>query len=220
MEKKKSRQRLAAAAPSLLFSRRSCFSRRSSSLLLAWPLSRSRALLLFPRDTYLPSWKRKQKKQTGWEKNKAKIFESLIFLNLEPFFPPEKTNKQKLSIRSSMSKVPEFWGRESPYHGNTDFLGTPSDHLEVRRRGGGKNRGRNGERERERLFFSTELKKQKKKKKKKKLTQTKILLLPPLPPLTSIHQPTNNSSPPSAPSPRTSSRSTASPSTTACPSTR
>ena len=34
-----------------------------------------------------------------------------------------------------MSKVPEFWGRESPYHGNTDFLGTPSDHLEVRRSG-------------------------------------------------------------------------------------
>ena len=42
-----------------------------------------------------------------------------------------------------MSKVPEFWGRDSPYHGDTQFLGTPSDHLKVRRRRrtSGKRRG-------------------------------------------------------------------------------
>lgn len=45
-----------------------------------------------------------------------------------------------------MSKVPEFWGRDSPYHGGTEFLGTPSDHLKVRRR---ENIGRERQRERE-----------------------------------------------------------------------
>lgn len=28
--------------------------------------------------------------------------------------------------------VPEYWGRDSPYHGGTEFLGTPKNHLEVR----------------------------------------------------------------------------------------
>lgn len=27
--------------------------------------------------------------------------------------------------------VPEFWGKDSPYHPGTDFLGTPKDHLDV-----------------------------------------------------------------------------------------
>lgn len=30
------------------------------------------------------------------------------------------------------SGVPEYWGRDSPYHGGTEFLGTPPNHLEVR----------------------------------------------------------------------------------------
>lgn len=29
--------------------------------------------------------------------------------------------------------VPEYWGRDSPYHPGTEFLGTPKNHLEVRR---------------------------------------------------------------------------------------
>lgn len=28
--------------------------------------------------------------------------------------------------------VPEYWGRDSPYHPGTDFLGTPANHLDVR----------------------------------------------------------------------------------------
>jgi len=28
--------------------------------------------------------------------------------------------------------VPEFWGKDSPYHPGTGFLGTPPDHLNVR----------------------------------------------------------------------------------------
>lgn len=28
--------------------------------------------------------------------------------------------------------VPEYWGRDSPYHGGTEFLGTPTNHLDVR----------------------------------------------------------------------------------------
>lgn len=27
--------------------------------------------------------------------------------------------------------MPEFWGRDSPYHGGTEFLGTPRNHLDV-----------------------------------------------------------------------------------------
>ena len=27
--------------------------------------------------------------------------------------------------------MPEFWGKDSPYHPGTDFLGTPKDHLDV-----------------------------------------------------------------------------------------
>ncbi len=27
------------------------------------------------------------------------------------------------------SSVPEYWGRDSPYHGGTEFLGTPKNHL-------------------------------------------------------------------------------------------
>lgn len=27
--------------------------------------------------------------------------------------------------------VPEYWGRESPYHPGTDFLGTPANHLDL-----------------------------------------------------------------------------------------
>ncbi|KAL4423857.1 hypothetical protein ABPG75_001158 [Micractinium tetrahymenae] len=27
--------------------------------------------------------------------------------------------------------VPEYWGRDSPYHPGTDFLGTPANHLEL-----------------------------------------------------------------------------------------
>ena len=27
--------------------------------------------------------------------------------------------------------VPEYWGRDSPYHGGTDFLGTPKNHLDL-----------------------------------------------------------------------------------------
>ena len=50
-----------------------------------------------------------------------------------------------------MSKVPEFWGKDSPYHGDTQFLGTPSDHLEVsRRRKREERKRRERERERER----------------------------------------------------------------------
>jgi succinate dehydrogenase (ubiquinone) cytochrome b560 subunit len=29
------------------------------------------------------------------------------------------------------SGVPEYWGRESPYHPGTDFLGTPKNHLDL-----------------------------------------------------------------------------------------
>lgn len=27
--------------------------------------------------------------------------------------------------------MPEYWGRDSPYHGGTDFLGTPANHMEA-----------------------------------------------------------------------------------------
>ena len=27
--------------------------------------------------------------------------------------------------------MPEYWGRDSPYHGGTDFLGTPKNHLDL-----------------------------------------------------------------------------------------
>jgi succinate dehydrogenase (ubiquinone) cytochrome b560 subunit len=27
--------------------------------------------------------------------------------------------------------VPEYWGRDSPYHPGTDFLGTPANHLDL-----------------------------------------------------------------------------------------
>ena len=32
---------------------------------------------------------------------------------------------------SEYSGVPEYWGRDSPYHPGTDFLGTPKNHLEL-----------------------------------------------------------------------------------------
>ena len=32
--------------------------------------------------------------------------------------------------------LPEYWGRDSPYHPGTDFLGTPKNHLEVSGGGG------------------------------------------------------------------------------------
>ncbi|KAK9841026.1 hypothetical protein WJX81_006358 [Elliptochloris bilobata] len=33
-------------------------------------------------------------------------------------------------IRAHGGGVPEFWGKDSPYHPGTGFLGTPPDHLE------------------------------------------------------------------------------------------
>ena len=36
---------------------------------------------------------------------------------------------------SRFANVPEFWGRDSPYHGGTEFLGTPANHLDVREEG-------------------------------------------------------------------------------------
>ncbi|CAL8466763.1 g6299 [Coccomyxa elongata] len=33
-------------------------------------------------------------------------------------------------IRQHGGGVPEFWGKDSPYHPGTDFLGTPKDHLD------------------------------------------------------------------------------------------
>ena len=36
------------------------------------------------------------------------------------------------SRRQHGGGVPEHWGRDSPYHPGTNFLGTPPDHLEVR----------------------------------------------------------------------------------------
>ena len=35
-------------------------------------------------------------------------------------------------FRAHGGGVPEFWGKDSPYHPGTGFLGTPPDHLEVR----------------------------------------------------------------------------------------
>ena len=35
--------------------------------------------------------------------------------------------------RRAFATVPEFWGKDSPYHGNTDFLGTPTNHRDVSR---------------------------------------------------------------------------------------
>lgn len=31
----------------------------------------------------------------------------------------------------SHAGLPEYWGRDSPYHGGTEFLGTPKNHLEL-----------------------------------------------------------------------------------------
>lgn len=45
-----------------------------------------------------------------------------LFLSLS--LPP-------LLFSREYSKVPEYWGRDSPYHGNTDFLGTPKNHLDL-----------------------------------------------------------------------------------------
>lgn len=36
-----------------------------------------------------------------------------------------------LALRKEYSKVPEFWGRDSKYHGDTEFLGTPKNHLDL-----------------------------------------------------------------------------------------
>ncbi|KAK9916571.1 hypothetical protein WJX75_004345 [Coccomyxa subellipsoidea] len=33
-------------------------------------------------------------------------------------------------VRQHGGGVPEFWGKDSPYHPGTDFLGTPKDHLD------------------------------------------------------------------------------------------
>ncbi len=40
--------------------------------------------------------------------------------------------KRVLLSRQHGGGVPEHWGRDSPYHPGTSFLGTPPDHLEVR----------------------------------------------------------------------------------------
>lgn len=37
----------------------------------------------------------------------------------------------QLYCRHHGGGVPEFWGRDSPYHGGTEFLGTPKNHLEL-----------------------------------------------------------------------------------------
>ena len=36
------------------------------------------------------------------------------------------------TCRTHGGGVPEYWGKDSPYHPGTGFLGTPPDHLEVR----------------------------------------------------------------------------------------
>lgn len=41
------------------------------------------------------------------------------------------SNASHTSRRGYSSKVPEFWGKESPYHPGTEFLGTPQNHLEL-----------------------------------------------------------------------------------------
>jgi len=138
--------------------------------------------------------RQKEQKQSSIESRQSDCaLASLSSLNLQP--QPKKNSKPN----SSMSKVPEYWGRDSPYHGGTEFLGTPSDHLEVRMM-----------KEKRliisfHLFFSTNM--------LLPLSHLRLLsfFLPPT-------QTANNSSPPSDPSPRTSSRSTVSRSTTACPS--
>ena len=34
-------------------------------------------------------------------------------------------------FRSWYGSVPEYWGKDSPYHPGTDFLGTPKNHLDL-----------------------------------------------------------------------------------------
>ena len=35
------------------------------------------------------------------------------------------------TVRRTYSDVPEYWGKDSPYHPGTDFLGTPKNHLDL-----------------------------------------------------------------------------------------
>lgn len=51
--------------------------------------------------------------------------------------PPPIKPTPPPSLNSHMSNVPEFWGRDSPYHGGTEFLGTPANHLDVSLKEGG-----------------------------------------------------------------------------------
>jgi succinate dehydrogenase (ubiquinone) cytochrome b560 subunit len=41
------------------------------------------------------------------------------------------SNTNIISDNRGYSSVPEYWGRDSPYHGGTDFLGTPKNHLDL-----------------------------------------------------------------------------------------
>lgn len=42
-----------------------------------------------------------------------------------------RENKTMLGRRWYSSKVPEYWGKDSPYHPGTEFLGTPHNHLDL-----------------------------------------------------------------------------------------
>lgn len=45
--------------------------------------------------------------------------------------PPSCLPNALPACRHHGGGVPEYWGKDSPYHGGTDFLGTPTNHLEV-----------------------------------------------------------------------------------------
>ena len=53
-----------------------------------------------------------------------------------PLAPPARRRSHPSSpsapCRQHGGGVPEYWGRDSPYHPGTDFLGTPANHLDVR----------------------------------------------------------------------------------------
>jgi succinate dehydrogenase (ubiquinone) cytochrome b560 subunit len=49
-----------------------------------------------------------------------------------PFFEKNNHVLLRLSPRfGGSSGVPEYWGKDSPYHPGTDFLGTPKNHLDL-----------------------------------------------------------------------------------------
>ena len=147
----------------------------------------------------------KSRRRRSWRRSITARARATSPFPLSHFLANLLKRKNKTQNNSSMSKVPEFWGRDSPYHGGTEFLGTPSDHLEVRKK-------RKREREREVLFLSLSTKTT-----TTTTTETHTLFTSSPSPTTTLPY---SSSPPRGLSPRTSSRSTASPSTTGCRSTR